>query len=138
MTGSVAIGLTCLDDCHLDRKWAEFGQAKMKSLLKILLLALCIGAAPQALAGKLDRQDTLGQTLGVAIADSREHRQLIIAQNDGPTLSEAVEMVRRQYKGRIVSAETRISGNREVHHIKVLTDDGKVKTVRIQGRTKRS
>jgi len=53
-------------------------------------------------------------------------------------LNEAVEQVRRQYNGRIVSAETRISGNREVHYIKVLTEDGKVKTVRIPGRTRRS
>jgi hypothetical protein len=46
-------------------------------------------------------------------------------------------MVKRQYNGRIVSAETRMNGNREVHHIKVLTEDGKVKTVKIQGRSKR-
>ena len=59
---------------------------------------------------------------------------IIIAQG-GMTLNQAVEQVRRQYNGRIVSAETRRSGNREVHHIKVLLDDGKVKTVQIQGRT---
>ena len=57
-----------------------------------------------------------------------------LAQNDGMTLSEAVESVRRSTGGRIVSAETRQNGNREVHHIKVLTEDGKVKTYRIQGR----
>jgi uncharacterized membrane protein YkoI len=51
------------------------------------------------------------------------------------TLDQAVEQVRRQYNGRIVSAETRVSGNREVHHIKVLTEDGKVKTVTVPGRT---
>ena len=30
-----------------------------------------------------------------------------------------------------------MSGNCEVHHIKVLTDDGKVKTVKIPGRCKK-
>lgn len=55
-------------------------------------------------------------------------------QSDGVSLSQAVEQVRRQYNGRIVSAETRRSGKREVHHIKVLTEDGKVKTVKVQGR----
>ena len=58
-----------------------------------------------------------------------------LAQSSGPTLSQAVEQVRRQYRGRIVSAETQVRGNREVHVIKVLTDDGKVKTVRVTGRT---
>jgi uncharacterized membrane protein YkoI len=58
-----------------------------------------------------------------------------LAQRDGMTLDQAVEQVRRQYGGRIVSAETRRSGNREVHHIKVLTADGKVKSVQVPGRT---
>ena len=110
----------------------------MRSLLKILLLALALCAAPQALAGKFDLGELLGQVEGVAIADSKDRRSLVIAQSNGPTLSEAVEMVKRQYKGRIVSAETKTSGGREVHHIKVLTEDGKVKTVRIQGRSTRS
>ena len=109
----------------------------MKSLLKILLLALAIGVAPQALAGKFDIRDLLGQVEGVDIVDGEERQELMIAESNGPTLSEAVEMVKRQYKGRIVSAETRISGGREVHHIKVLTEDGKVKTVRIPGRSSR-
>jgi hypothetical protein len=51
-------------------------------------------------------------------------------------LSEAVERVRRQYNGRIVSAETMMRGNREVHVIKILTGDGKVKTVQIPGCTR--
>ncbi len=108
----------------------------MKSLPKILLLALALGAAPQALAGKFDLGELLGQVEGVAIADGKDRRSLTIAQSNGPTLSEAIEMVKRQYKGRIVSAKTRNSGDREVHHIKVLTEDGKVKTVRIPGRSR--
>ena len=109
----------------------------MESLLKILLLALALCAAPQALAGKFELGDPLGQVAEIAVSDSRNERILMIAQSNGPTLSQAVEMVKRQYNGRIVSAETKTNGNREVHHIKVLTEDGKVKTVKIQGRTKR-
>ena len=56
------------------------------------------------------------------------------AQNDGMSLSDAVEQVRRQTDGRIISAETKNKNGREVHHIKVLTKDGKVKTHKIQGR----
>ena len=57
-----------------------------------------------------------------------------LAQNDGMSLSEAVESVRSQTDGRIVSAETRRNNGREVHHIKVLTKDGKVKTYKISGK----
>ncbi len=64
--------------------------------------------------------------------DKADHR---VAQNrGGKSLSEAVDQIRRQTNGRILSAETRMNGNREVHHIKVLTKDGKVKTHKIQGR----
>ena len=60
--------------------------------------------------------------------------QIVVAQSNGKSLSQAVEDVRRQTGGRILSAETRVQGGREVHHIKVLTKDGKVKTYKVQGR----
>lgn len=59
---------------------------------------------------------------------------LQLADNQGVTLSEAVESVRRSTDGRIVSAETKTNNGNEVHHIKVLTKDGKVKTYTVQGR----
>ena len=70
-----------------------------------------------------------------ASADDHDAGSIVIAQADnGKTLNQAVEQVRRQTGGRILSAETRVEGNREVHHIKVLTKDGKVQTHRVQGR----
>lgn len=63
-----------------------------------------------------------------------DEQSMQIAQNGDMTLAQAVESVRRQTGGRIISAETRRKGGREVHHIKVLTKDGKVKTHKIQGR----
>ncbi|MFK8053685.1 MAG: PepSY domain-containing protein [Woeseiaceae bacterium] len=50
---------------------------------------------------------------------------------DKVTLEQAVRRVRKQYGGRILSAETRGSGGRRQHVIKVLTDEGRVRTVRI-------
>ena len=57
-----------------------------------------------------------------------------VAQQGGMTLSQAIESVRRRTGGRVVNAETRIQGGREVHYIKVLTKDGKVKTHTVNGR----
>lgn len=65
--------------------------------------------------------------------DAPVARELEVRQGGCLTLSQAVEQVRRQYNGRIVSAETQVRGGREVHIIKVLTSDGTVKTVRIPG-----
>jgi len=60
----------------------------------------------------------------------------VAQKSDGPTLSEAIASVRSQTNGRVISAETKVNGNREVHHIKVLTADGKVKTYKIPGRSR--
>ena len=90
----------------------------MRSLLKILLICL-------AFAAPLSVQAEAGRGGGIQIA-----------QGGGKTLNEAVEQVRRQYKnGRIISAETKVSGGQEVHHIRVMVD-GKVKTVKVNGRSR--
>ncbi len=66
---------------------------------------------------------------------SFERPHLQATQGDGLSLSEAIESVRRGGNvERILSAETKVSGGREVHHIKVLTKDGKVQTHTRPGR----
>ena len=88
----------------------------MRSLLKILLICFAFG------------------TPLLAHAESAQTAPILLADGGGKSLNEAVEQVRRQYKnGRIISAETKVSGGREVHHIRVMVD-GKVKTVKINGR----
>lgn len=101
-------------------------------LLSTILLAVMLTAAPTLLLA--DRPGAEARQSHVPAAGGE--RRFMLAQSSGLSLGEAVEQVRRQYNGRIVSAETRMSGNRETHVIKVLTDDGKVKTVRIPGRSR--
>ncbi|MFQ5983582.1 MAG: hypothetical protein ACE5KS_09435 [Woeseiaceae bacterium] len=102
---------------------------------KILLLALALGAAPQLLAGQLG--DLVYQVKGSAIFSNKDERDLTVVQSNGPSLSEAVEMVKRQCKCRIVRAWTETRGGREVHHIRFMTKDGTVKTTKIPGRTRK-
>lgn len=59
---------------------------------------------------------------------------IVVAQSGGKSLNEAVQQVRRQCKGRIVDAKTRVRGDREVHQIKCLTEDGKVRTFNVNGK----
>ena len=101
-------------------------------ILTILLLSCALALTPAAALA-----NDLVQSLHGSGAewDSRPDTGLRVAQSGGgKSLSEAVEQVRRQTNGRILSARTKVNGNREVHHIKVLTKDGKVKTVKVQGR----
>jgi hypothetical protein len=88
----------------------------MRLLLKIMLLCFALGSP------------------FLLYAEAAPAAPIQLAEGGGKTLNEAVEQVRRQYKGgRIISAETRVSGGREVHYVRVMVD-GKVKTVKINGR----
>ncbi|MEM7431909.1 MAG: hypothetical protein AAF351_08210 [Pseudomonadota bacterium] len=66
-------------------------------------------------------------------ADWRDQVEVLVAQQNCKTLQQAVEQVRRKTSGQILSAETRMKGNREEHRIKVLTRKGEVKTHKVQG-----
>lgn len=54
----------------------------------------------------------------------------VYAQRGMPsTLDQAVQQVRRTTNGRVLSAQTVTRQGRRVHRIKVLTDDGRVRTI---------
>lgn len=107
----------------------------MQPMRTLTLIACALLAMKPLTAGAGDTGGVAVIGLPDAAVELSIERNPTFAQGRGMTLSEAVEQVRRRYNGRIISAETKRSGNREVHHIKVLTQDNKVKTVKIPGRT---
>ena len=96
----------------------------MRTFTTLLLLSIALTISGQGIAAQVAGDTTQESTPA----------EFSAMQSNGVTLSQAVEQVRRQYNGRIVDAETQVSGNRETHVIKVLTEDGKVKTVRVPGK----
>ena len=103
-----------------------------KKLTSLLIISLLFAISSNAQAFNLEeslQEIATGEYTGPAT-------DLQIAQRGGgKSLSEAVESVRRQGNvERIVSATTRIEGNREVHHIRYMTKDGKVRTTKVPGR----
>ena len=96
----------------------------MRTLLTTLLISIALTASGQGIAA---------QRVEI-IANQSQSPTLSAMQSSGVTLSQAVEQVRRQYNGRILSAVTQVGGDRETHVIKVLTEDGTVKTVRVAGK----
>jgi len=73
---------------------------------------------------------------GPVLAGPQHYPHLLIAKNDHGnngdiSLDEAVAQARRQHKGKVLSAETIRVDGRKVHHIKILTRDGRVKRTRI-------
>ena len=100
----------------------------MRTLLTILT-ALILLVAPAAATVAL----TPASAWQTGLVEHVPNAEAVMQQGGCTTLGQAVERVRRQYNGRIVSAETKVSGGRETHIVKVLTSDGTVKTVRIPG-----
>ena len=105
-------------------------------MTRLMLISVVAGIfLVPAAASALDLEESLRQL-------HEQHRQaensdLAIAK-DGMTLDQAIESVRRRGDvDRILSAETRRDGDREMHYIRYLTRDGKVKTAKIRGRSLR-
>ncbi len=55
----------------------------------------------------------------------------------GISLDEAVEHARSSTGGRVISAETQERGGRRVHSIRLLSEGGKVKKIRIDSKSGR-
>lgn len=53
------------------------------------------------------------------------------------SLDQAVALARRQQDGRVVGAETRSRRGRIVHEVKILTAEGTVRVIRVDGETGR-
>lgn len=102
----------------------------MRTMLRTLLMTSLLALSGPVLAIQLG----IGETAEYGAGYMDEASLAGVMQGGGVTLEQAVEQVRRKYKGRILSAVTKVNGNREVHEIKILTDDGTVKTERIQGK----
>ncbi len=96
----------------------------MRLLSTLLLATILMTISSQGIAARLKQ----------AVADEPANPAVSTMQSDGVDLNQAVEQVRRQCNGRIVSAVTKRSGNRETHEIKCLTEDGKVRTFRVPGK----
>lgn len=101
------------------------------SLIALLAAALLAPAAASA----FDLEESLRQLQPQYQASERPDLRVV---KDGMTLDQAIESVRRRGDvDRILSAETRRDGDREVHYIRYLTKDGKVKTQKVRGRSLR-
>ena len=101
----------------------------MRMVLTLLLLA---GAAMLPLrASAFDLEENLK-----AQHIQYEGQPLLLVQQDGMSQSQATASVRSRLKpgDRILGVETKVQGGREVHHIRVLTKGGKVKTHKVNGR----
>jgi len=84
------------------------------SLLMVFLLAAC-----SAQAGDHDKT-----------ARPADDRRIVLAES-GMSLDQAVSMVEKRFKARVVKTETRQEGDRKIYVLRLLNDAGRVWTVRV-------
>jgi uncharacterized membrane protein YkoI len=93
-----------------------------------LVVAGSAQARPRTLS--LDQAEPAVEPLAPAQRD-----QLFPTQRGGISLAQATSMAQSRYQGRVVRAETVQAGDRTIHEIRILGDDGRVRTVRIDAQT---
>jgi uncharacterized membrane protein YkoI len=72
----------------------------------------------------------------LALAQLDTESALFPAQRGGGiSLAQATAMAQSRFNGRVVRAETVQMGDRVIHEIRILGDDGRVRTVRIDAQT---
>jgi uncharacterized membrane protein YkoI len=61
--------------------------------------------------------------------------QAVAVQSAAVNLDEAVRIVRSRTGARVVRAETRVVGRRRIHFVRIVTDSGRVRTLRVDAAT---
>jgi len=104
----------------------------MKTIRKGLVPATLVAAsfAPFAQAHSMP-----GQVIGGASAEERSG--FIAEMRDGISLDEAVRRAEAQYRARVVRTEVQDEDGRKIYVLKLLSEDGRVVTVRIDAATGR-
>ncbi|MFN2348226.1 MAG: PepSY domain-containing protein [Thioalkalivibrio sp.] len=77
----------------------------------------------------------LGGVGYVNAAPAMQHSAALQLAQAQVSLNQAVAQVQRRVGGRVLSAETQTHNGVPVHVIRVLTDNQRVRTIRVDGRT---
>jgi hypothetical protein len=105
----------------------KFRQANRQRLVVATLML--IGFAPLGLAASLPGHGAGGS--------NSPDRGVSAVVHDGVSLDEAVSRAERQYRARVVRTDVQDEDGRKVYVLKMLSEDGRVFTVRIDAATGR-
>jgi uncharacterized membrane protein YkoI len=108
---------------------ATVKRAAFAAAVASLLVGAQAVARPRALS--VQQADESAEPLAPAQRD-----QLFPSQRGGGiSLAQATQMAQSRYQGRVVRAEAVQIGDRLVYEIRILGDDGRVRTVRVDAQT---
>ncbi len=102
------------------------GRRSLRGFVRYAVLAALLGAGGAVLAQP---------RLALLQFDGEAPFKAFAAQRGGVSLGQATAMARSRYPGRVVRAEMVMMGDRVIFEIRILGDDGRVRTVRIDAQT---
>ena len=118
----------------ISKRFTENTQARFAGLMTAGMAVVLLVAGDAAVARprplSFDQIESAVEPLAPAQRD-----QLVPTQRGGISLAQATSMAQSRYQGRVVRAETIQVGDRLVYEIRILGDDGRVRTVRIDAQT---
>ena len=97
------------------------------------LALLCAVAAP--IAARPFASSSLEQPEPADLFAAQRDSLFPAQREGGISLAQATAIAQSRFQGRVVRAETVQLGNRLVHEIRILGEDGRVRTVRIDAQT---
>jgi uncharacterized membrane protein YkoI len=113
------------------RKVTRFTLNKILNALRAaVVVAVSLGTLTLPMTTLAQRSRDTGSAFA-----PEEVPQAFIAQRGGLSLAQATAIAQSRYQGKIVRAETVQEGGRVIHVIRILGDDGRVRTVRIDAAT---
>jgi len=82
------------------------------------------------------KQSGTEQGSALAVGDARSAAFVAqLPQRRSLTLAEAIMIAQNRHPGRVVRAQTLEQGNGQVHEVRIIGNDGRVHTVRVDART---
>ncbi len=102
--------------------------------MRILITLFFIGSLFAAGYGQAQMNGPGVQMFGDVVAPEIQSARV---QQSKISLDEAVSIARTRYGGKVIGAQTRRNKGRAVHHVKLLSDSGQVRTVKIDGESGR-
>jgi uncharacterized membrane protein YkoI len=97
--------------------------------LAVALLAVGASAAARP------RSAAEGEPAAETVSPAQRDQLAPMQRGGGVSLAQASSMAQSRYQGRVVRAETVQMGDRRVHEIRILGEDGRVHIVRIDAET---
>ncbi len=113
----------------MSRNRIETRRCLGSAVVACVLMALAVASG----TAWAQRSNEGGAALDLHAPDAEAH----VVQGSPVSLDEAVALARERFEGRVVRAETQTINGREVHVIRILDSNGRVRNVRIDAATGR-